>query len=147
MLFFRSPTFKAAIAPTYQKINSIQLTHPSMVFNTSKSILFANRTDPISPNKGINLVLDFPGIGHLATTTIDPRIFASLRLPAASIAIWVLILFQIFFAEPLALAFVLFRVVLMTLSVCKIGDCMSSMYGGQTVEIQWSCTREDYILR
>ena len=50
-----------------------QLTHPSMVLRTSESMLFAKRTEPVSPNNGINRVLLFPGIGHFATTTIDPR--------------------------------------------------------------------------
>ena len=50
----------------------IKLTHPSIVLTTSESMPLANRTDPSSPSNGINRVLLFPGIGHLATTTIDP---------------------------------------------------------------------------
>jgi hypothetical protein len=39
--------------------------------NTSISMALASLTDPAFPSIGISRVLLLPGIGHLATTTID----------------------------------------------------------------------------
>ena len=48
------------------------LTHCSIVKRTSDSIAFASLVDPSSPSKGMRRVLLFPGMGHLATTTMAP---------------------------------------------------------------------------
>ena len=65
-------TMNTVLLCSVQYFQLYTLTHPSMVFKTSESMLLAKRTDPSFPSKGIKRVLLDPGIGHLATTTIDP---------------------------------------------------------------------------
>ena len=49
-----------------------QLTQPHIDASTSDSMARARSDAPSFPSIGINRVLDIPGIGHLATTTMAP---------------------------------------------------------------------------